>query len=84
MFSSELTVGHMGVRLLALRGPQELVLRGIEVELIKVLHCKFLRIDGEVTVEEARCTIEGHDKGGRRIAYRAILGISIGPRIFFR
>ena len=74
----------MGVRLLALRGPQKLVLRGIEVELIKVFHCEFLRIDGEVPVEEARCTIEGHNKGGRRIAHWTILGVGIGPCIFFR
>ena len=53
MFPSELAVDHMGVRLLALRGPQELVLRVKEVELVKVLHGEFLRIDGEVPAEEA-------------------------------
>ena len=74
----------MGVRLLALRWPQELVLRVIEVELVEVLHGEFLRIDGEVPAEEACCAIEGHYKGGRGIAHWAILGVNIGPCIFFR
>ncbi len=77
MFPSELAVDHMGVCLLALRGPQELILRVIEVELVKVLHGEFLRIDGEVPAEEACCTIEGHYKRGRGIAHWAILGVNI-------
>ena len=85
MLSSELAVGHMGVCLLALRGPQKLVLRGIEVELIKVFHCEFLRIDGEVAMAEQACsTIEGNYKRGRGIAHWTVLGVDIGPRIFFR
>ena len=48
-----------------------------------VLNYEFLRIYGEVPVEEGGSTIEGTEKRGREIAHLTILGVSIGPCIDF-